>query len=148
MDARFVGGLDGASMREDARPAEAGRAAAVIVRAGPFGEPVVLAAGLSTTLRRPLLGACGPPVDDALAGALALGRAMGREGHAVSEGPAFPVPGARHRPRPPGPASPVVALEVRSGAGADADVVSGAVAARADDVLRPPDPARCRMGPL
>jgi len=174
VDARFLSGLDGASLRQEAVRAEAEGTAALFVRPGPLGDPVVLAAGLSPGVPRVLLGACvalgrdgrhpalvareftsldlacggrsalccAPPFDAILAEALALCRAMWREGHAVSEGPAFPVADARHRPRPAGPASPVIALDLTAAAGE----VSGDVAALADFVLVPTrDPAVCRM---
>jgi hypothetical protein len=158
----------------------------VIVRQGPLGDPIVLAAGLSPAVPRVLLGACvalgrdgrhpalvareltsldhvcggrsalccAPPFDERLAEALALCRAMWREGHAVSEGPAFPAPGARHRPRPARAAGPVIALDLtgvgrrdgqggqdgQAGQGGQAGEAGGLlddVVALADFVLRP-----------
>jgi alkanesulfonate monooxygenase SsuD/methylene tetrahydromethanopterin reductase-like flavin-dependent oxidoreductase (luciferase family) len=170
VDARFVGGLDGASLVLEALRAEAEGATAVIVRPGPLGDPIVLAAGLSPAVPGMLLGACvalgrdgrhpalvareltsldqvcggrsalccAPPFDETLAEALALCRAMWREGHAVSDGPAFPVPGARHRPRPARPAGPVIALDLtgEGPSGALAELCDDVVAL-ADFVLRP-----------
>jgi alkanesulfonate monooxygenase SsuD/methylene tetrahydromethanopterin reductase-like flavin-dependent oxidoreductase (luciferase family) len=183
VDARFVDGLDAASLRLEAMRAEAQGAAAVLVRPGPLGDPVVLAAGLSSAVRRALLGACvpmgagagaggrhpalvareltsldhvcggrsilccPPPFDAALGEALTLCRAMWREGHAVSDGPAYPVPGARHRPRPLGEAGPVVALDL-SGGDQSADDIEPELRRLADVVLLPTgDPVRCRMEP-
>jgi alkanesulfonate monooxygenase SsuD/methylene tetrahydromethanopterin reductase-like flavin-dependent oxidoreductase (luciferase family) len=185
VDARFVGGLDGASLLQEAVRAEAEGAGAVIVRPGTLGDPIVLAAGLGPAVPRVLLGACvavgrdgrhpalvareftsldhacggrsalccEPPFDETLAEALALCRAMWREGHAVSEGPAFPVPGAPHRPRPAGPASPVIALDLteegRDGPDGRDSTVSDAVAALADFVLFPTrDPSVGRLEPV
>ncbi len=175
MDARFVDGHDAASLRQEAVRAEADGAAAVLVRPGPLGDPVVLAAGLSSAVRQALLGACvpvtaggrhpalvardltsldhvcggrsllscPPPFDAALTEALTLCRAMWREGHAVSEGPAFPVPGARHRPRPVGEAGPTVALDLT---GDPQSEVGPDLRRLADFVLLPTgDPLRCRM---
>src|SRR5215472_9582956 len=102
VDARFIGGLDGASLREEARWAEAEGAGAVIVRAGPLGDPVVLAAGLSTAVRRVLLGACVAFGADPPGRHPALVAWEFTSLDHVSGGPAFPVPGARHRPRPAG----------------------------------------------
>jgi alkanesulfonate monooxygenase SsuD/methylene tetrahydromethanopterin reductase-like flavin-dependent oxidoreductase (luciferase family) len=190
VDARFVAGSDGDSLRQQALRAEAEGSAAVIVRPGPLGDPVVLAAGLAPALHRVLVGACvavgvdgrhpalvareltsldhvcggrsllccAPPFDDALAEALALCRAMWREGRAASDGPAFPAPDARHRPRPTGPTSPAVALDLTErGARAAGEGVAGSagahgvpdsVRALADFVLWPVgagDPALRRM---
>jgi alkanesulfonate monooxygenase SsuD/methylene tetrahydromethanopterin reductase-like flavin-dependent oxidoreductase (luciferase family) len=189
VEARFVAGPDGDSLRQQALRAEAEGSAAVIVRPGPLGDPVVLAAGLGPALHRVLVGACvevgvdgrhpalvareltsldhvcggrsllccAPPFDDALAEALALCRAMWREGRATSDGPAFPAPDARHRPGPTGPTSPAVALDLterearvnRGVAGpAGAHSVPDSVRALADFVLWPVgagDPAVCRM---
>jgi len=131
--------------------AQAEGASAVVVRPGPLGDAVVLAAGLSSSVvgagvlvgalvdlgrdgRHPALVArdltgldhvsggrsivaCPPPFDDALAEALALCRTMWREGHAASDGPAFPVSGARHHPRPRREGGPAVALDLTAGGG-------------------------------
>jgi alkanesulfonate monooxygenase SsuD/methylene tetrahydromethanopterin reductase-like flavin-dependent oxidoreductase (luciferase family) len=92
---------------------------------------------------------CLPPFDEILAEALALCRAMWRGGHAVSEGPAFPVPGARHRPRPARPAGPVIALDrTRVGRDGHAGELPDDVVALADFVLQPTgDPAVGRLEP-
>jgi alkanesulfonate monooxygenase SsuD/methylene tetrahydromethanopterin reductase-like flavin-dependent oxidoreductase (luciferase family) len=58
----------------------------------------------------------GPPFGDELPEAIALCRAMWRDGAATSEGPAFPVSGAVNRPGPAGTDSPLVALDL-SGSG-------------------------------
>ena len=94
---------------------------------------------------------CPPPFDGALAEALALCRTMWREGHAESEGPAFPVAGARHHPRPRSENGPAVALDLTGRRIAGEGVAGGperAVRALADFVVLPTgDPAVCRMEP-
>ncbi len=56
-----------------------------------------------------------PPFDDRLAEAIALCRAMWRDGEASSEGPHFPVTAAVNRPGPAGPGSPALALDLTAG---------------------------------
>jgi alkanesulfonate monooxygenase SsuD/methylene tetrahydromethanopterin reductase-like flavin-dependent oxidoreductase (luciferase family) len=64
--------------------------------------------------------------------AIALCRAMWREGDASSEGQVYPVPGAVNRPRPTGEGSPLIALDLtRSGARDEA----GGTAALADLIV-------------
>jgi alkanesulfonate monooxygenase SsuD/methylene tetrahydromethanopterin reductase-like flavin-dependent oxidoreductase (luciferase family) len=74
----------------------------------------------------------GPPFGPGLGEAIALCRAMWREGTATSEGPAYPAPGAVNRPQPAGDASPLIAVDLRrSGAREEA----GGAAASADLVV-------------
>ena len=183
VDARFVDGLDAAELRREALRAEADGAAAVLVRPGPLGDPVVLAAGLCSVVRRALLGACvplraggrhpalvareltsldhvcggrsvlccSPPFDAALVEALTLCRAMWREGHAANDGPVFPVPGARHRPRPLDANGPTVALDLAAEGGptsrsAQTTEIGPDLRRLADFVLLPTDdPVTSRM---
>ncbi len=56
MDGRFLQGDDVAGLRVEALRAEAEGAGAVFVSEGPLGDPVVLAAGLSASVSRALLG--------------------------------------------------------------------------------------------
>jgi alkanesulfonate monooxygenase SsuD/methylene tetrahydromethanopterin reductase-like flavin-dependent oxidoreductase (luciferase family) len=82
-----------------------------------------------------------PPFDDRLAEAIALCRAMWRDGTATSDGPDFPVLDAVNRPRPAGPDSPRVALDLTGG-----EELPGAFEAMADLLLRPTDaPGACRV---
>ncbi len=173
MEGRILEAEDASRLRDEAARAEADGCDAVLVREGPLGDPVVLAAGLSPSLSRVLLGVqvglssngrhpavlardittldlvCGgrsmlcfgPPFDDTLAEAIALCRAMWREGEATSEGPRFPVHGAVNRPRPEGEGSPLIALDLTGGGEA-----SGTLTAAADLLLRPTGhDAVCRM---
>ncbi len=83
----------------------------------------------------------GPPFDDTLAEAIALCRAMWREGEATSDGPHYPVHGAVNHPRPAGEGSPLIALDLTGGEDA-----AGILTAAADLLLRPTgDDAVCRM---
>lgn len=59
-----------------------------------------------------------PPFDDAVAEAMALCRAMWRDGVAASEGPHYPVAGAVNRPQPPD-GGPRLALDLTDGIPAD-----------------------------
>ena len=59
-----------------------------------------------------------PPFDDRLAEAIALCRAMWRDGEASSDGPHFPVAAAVNRPGPAGPGSPKLALDLDGRRGA------------------------------
>lgn len=150
MDGWFLGGDDIDALWDRAREAEAEEAAAVIVRGGPLGDPLVLAGALSSVLTGPLLGVavgldqesrhpavlardatvldllCGgralvclaPPFTEAHVEAVALCRAMWRDGDATSEGPLYPVRHAVNRPRPATATSPAVALDL-SRPGAD-----------------------------
>jgi alkanesulfonate monooxygenase SsuD/methylene tetrahydromethanopterin reductase-like flavin-dependent oxidoreductase (luciferase family) len=80
-----------------------------------------------------------PPFTPELSEAVALCRAMWREGAAVSLGPAFPVEGAVNRPGPPIAGSPLVALDLTSEA-------TGAPAALAELLLHPTaSPDVCRL---
>ncbi len=82
-----------------------------------------------------------PPFDDRLAEAIALCRAMWRDGEAVSEGPHFPVEHAVNRPRPAGAGSPLIALDLTRG-----DVLPDLLAGTADLLLHPTDDAAvCRV---
>jgi alkanesulfonate monooxygenase SsuD/methylene tetrahydromethanopterin reductase-like flavin-dependent oxidoreductase (luciferase family) len=53
-----------------------------------------------------------PPFDDGTVEAIAILRAMWRDGAAESTGPRYPVPGAVNRPLPPGRDSPLLALDL------------------------------------
>ncbi len=53
-----------------------------------------------------------PPFDDGTVEAITICRAMWRDGTVTSRGPRYPVPGAVNRPRPPGRASPRLALDL------------------------------------
>lgn len=57
MDGRFLQANDAGALRAEAARAEAEGAAAVFVRAGELGDPIVLAAGLAPDVPRLLLGA-------------------------------------------------------------------------------------------
>jgi alkanesulfonate monooxygenase SsuD/methylene tetrahydromethanopterin reductase-like flavin-dependent oxidoreductase (luciferase family) len=77
-----------------------------------------------------------PPFGDELGEAIALCRALWRDGEATSDGPCFPVRAAVNRPRPAGEGSPLVALDLTGG-----EEPSAAVTAAADYLLRPTDEA-------
>ncbi len=82
-----------------------------------------------------------PPFDDRLAEAIALCRAMWRDGEASSEGPHFPVTAAANRPGPAGPGSPLLALDLTSG-----DQPPSAVAGAVDLLFHPTgDASVCRV---
>ncbi len=74
---------------------------------------------------------CTPPFDDRLAEAVGLCRALWRDGHADGGGPHFPVRDAVNRPRPAGPGSPLVALDLTGG-----DDPPGRLAGMADLLVR------------
>ena len=57
MEGRFLQAADTAGLRAEAVRAEAEGAAAVFLRAGELGDPIVLAAGLAPEVPRVLLGA-------------------------------------------------------------------------------------------
>ncbi len=57
MDGRFLQANDAAGLLAEASRAEAEGAAAVFLRAGELGDPIVLAAGLAPAVPRVLLGA-------------------------------------------------------------------------------------------
>jgi len=82
------------------------------------------------------------PFDDQLAEAIALCRAMWRQGEADSSGPHFPVHAAVNRPRPAGDGSPLVALDLTGG-----DELPPAILSGAADLLvhRTDDPAVGRL---
>jgi alkanesulfonate monooxygenase SsuD/methylene tetrahydromethanopterin reductase-like flavin-dependent oxidoreductase (luciferase family) len=83
-----------------------------------------------------------PPFGDDLAEAIALCRAMWRDGTATTQGPAFPVSGAANRPGPAGVDSPLVALDLTSSGGLVPPVSDGL----ADLLLFPTsDDAICRL---
>jgi alkanesulfonate monooxygenase SsuD/methylene tetrahydromethanopterin reductase-like flavin-dependent oxidoreductase (luciferase family) len=147
VDARFLQAGDVAGLRAEAVRAAADGADVLFVGRGILGDPFVLAAGLSLSVPRALVGVrlglsedgrhpamlarevtsldlvCGgrsvlcfmPPFDDRLAEAIALCRALWREGEADSTGPHFPVHAALNRPRPVGGGSPLVALDLTGG---------------------------------
>lgn len=82
-----------------------------------------------------------PPFDDALGEAVALCRALWRQGEVTSDGPCYPVRGAVNRPRPAGAGSPLVAVDLTGG-----DVPPQSLVAAADLLLRPTDDAAvCRL---
>jgi alkanesulfonate monooxygenase SsuD/methylene tetrahydromethanopterin reductase-like flavin-dependent oxidoreductase (luciferase family) len=147
VDARFLQAGDVAGLRAEAERAGADGADVIFVSRGTLGDPFVLAAGLSLSVPRALVGVrlglsedgrhpailarevtsldlvCGgrsvlcftPPFDGRLAEAIALCRALWREGEADSTGPHFPVHAAVNRPRPAGTGSPLVALDLTGG---------------------------------
>jgi alkanesulfonate monooxygenase SsuD/methylene tetrahydromethanopterin reductase-like flavin-dependent oxidoreductase (luciferase family) len=83
-----------------------------------------------------------PPFGDELAEAIALCRAMWRDGTATTEGPAFPVSGAVNRPGPAGADSPLVALDLTGSGGS----VPPGLAGLADLLLLPTsDAAVCHL---
>jgi alkanesulfonate monooxygenase SsuD/methylene tetrahydromethanopterin reductase-like flavin-dependent oxidoreductase (luciferase family) len=86
-----------------------------------------------------------PPFDDGTDEAIAILRAMWRDGIAKSGGPRYPTPGAVNRPRPPGRDSPLLALDLTD---ADDDAASQPWATLVDLlVFRTGDPAdgECRL---
>ncbi len=172
---RFLQALDVVALVDAAARAEADGAAAVFVSEGPLGDPFVLAAALSVSVPRVLLGTrvalppygrhptllareatsldlvCDgravlcfvPPFGEQLAEAVALCRAMWRDGTAHSAGPEFPVPGAVNLPRPATAHSPLLALDLTGFAAGSAPP---AVDGLADLLLLPTDdPAVCRL---
>jgi alkanesulfonate monooxygenase SsuD/methylene tetrahydromethanopterin reductase-like flavin-dependent oxidoreductase (luciferase family) len=185
VDGWFLGGEDIDAWWLRAREAEAQEAAAVIVRRGPLGDPLVLAGALSSVLTGPLLGVavaldaesrhpavlardvtaldllCAgralvcfePPFGEGLVEALALCRAMWRDGVATSDGPIYPVRDAVNLPRPATAAGPVVALDLsggeaarEGGPGAAAQSALPELLGLVDLVLRPGGQAdRCRL---
>jgi alkanesulfonate monooxygenase SsuD/methylene tetrahydromethanopterin reductase-like flavin-dependent oxidoreductase (luciferase family) len=74
-----------------------------------------------------------PPFDDRLAEAIALCRALWREGRADGGGPSFPVHDAINRPCPDGP-GPLVALDLTGDA-----TLPDVLAAAADLLVHPTD---------
>jgi alkanesulfonate monooxygenase SsuD/methylene tetrahydromethanopterin reductase-like flavin-dependent oxidoreductase (luciferase family) len=166
VEGRLLGADDAAGLREAAARAEAEGVGAVFLSDGPLGDPFVLAAALSSTTRRVLLGVrvrlsgterhptllarettsldlvsdgrtilCFlPPFTDGVGEAIALCRALWREGVAEHGGPEYPVDGAVNRPRPAG-GGPRVALDLTE-AEAEDEPPAGIVAA-ADLLLRP-----------
>ena len=82
-----------------------------------------------------------PPFDDRLAEAMVLCHALWRDGEAESEGPHFPVEHAVNLPRPAGPGSPLIALDLTGG-----EKLPGLLAGAADLLLHPSDDAAvCRV---
>jgi alkanesulfonate monooxygenase SsuD/methylene tetrahydromethanopterin reductase-like flavin-dependent oxidoreductase (luciferase family) len=83
-----------------------------------------------------------PPFTEPLAEAIALCRALWRQGEAVHDGPHFPVQAAANRARPAGEDNPRIALDL-SGGGEVPSFLAGA----ADFLLLPSadDPAACRL---
>ncbi len=82
-----------------------------------------------------------PPFCDRLVEAIALCRVMWHEGEADSEGPHFPVRSAVNLPRPAGPQSPLIALDLTGD-----DEVPASLAGLADLLLHPTDDAiACRV---
>lgn len=86
-----------------------------------------------------------PPFTGDLPEAIALCRALWREGEVVSEGPRFPVHAAANRARPAAAGSPLVALDLTA-AGELPPFLAGA----ADLLLRPGNgpAAVCRLEPV
>ncbi|MGO9853468.1 MAG: LLM class flavin-dependent oxidoreductase [Acidimicrobiales bacterium] len=83
-----------------------------------------------------------PPFCDRLVEAIALCRAMWREGEADSEGPHFPVRSAVNLPRPAGPKSPLIALDLTGGD----EELPASLAGTADLLLHSTDDATvCRV---
>jgi alkanesulfonate monooxygenase SsuD/methylene tetrahydromethanopterin reductase-like flavin-dependent oxidoreductase (luciferase family) len=74
-----------------------------------------------------------PPFDDAVAEAMALCRAMWRDGVAASEGPHYPVAGAVNRPKPQHDGGPPLALDLTDGIPVDRALMEAA-----DLLLVPP----------
>jgi alkanesulfonate monooxygenase SsuD/methylene tetrahydromethanopterin reductase-like flavin-dependent oxidoreductase (luciferase family) len=148
VDARFLQAGGVAGLRAEAARAGADGAGGFFVSRGTLGDPFVMAAALSLSVPRGLVGVrlglsedgrhpailarevtcldlvCGgrsvlcftPPFDGRLAEAIALCRALWREGEADSAGPHFPVHAAVNRPRPARDGSPLVALDLTGGA--------------------------------
>jgi alkanesulfonate monooxygenase SsuD/methylene tetrahydromethanopterin reductase-like flavin-dependent oxidoreductase (luciferase family) len=144
VDGRFLTGDDIEELWASATRAEAEGAGAVFIGPSPLGDPFVLAAGLSSTVTRPLLGVrvrlstderhpallareataldhissgrtvlCFlPPFTDALGEAMALCRALWRDGIVEHGGVEYVVRGAVNRPRPPTADSPLIALDI------------------------------------
>jgi alkanesulfonate monooxygenase SsuD/methylene tetrahydromethanopterin reductase-like flavin-dependent oxidoreductase (luciferase family) len=102
----------------------------------PHRHPTVLARDMTTLDLvcggRSLL-AFTPPFDDAVAEAMALCRAMWREGVAASDGPRYPVAGAVNRPKPQQVGGPPIALDLTDGFAVDRALME-----RADLLLVPP----------
>ena len=164
MEGRFLRADDVAGLRAQAGSALEAGAGAVFLGESPLGDPIVLAAGLSPAVPDLLLGAqrdmhaavlynrdrrFAGLVLDALrrdrdqlfAEAVALCRAMWRDGEATGAGPHFPVEQAVNRPRPPGPGSPLLALDLTGG-----EEVPAALAGAADLLLQATDDtAVCRV---
>jgi alkanesulfonate monooxygenase SsuD/methylene tetrahydromethanopterin reductase-like flavin-dependent oxidoreductase (luciferase family) len=110
----------------------------------PHPHPTVLARDMTTLDLicggRSLLAFTPPFADaDADAGAvieaIALCRAMWREGIAASEGPHYPVAGAINRPRPAQPGGPRIALDATNDAAPTQ--LTAAILAAADILLVP-----------
>jgi alkanesulfonate monooxygenase SsuD/methylene tetrahydromethanopterin reductase-like flavin-dependent oxidoreductase (luciferase family) len=176
VEARLLQASDVATLRSLAERAESEGADAIFFSDGPLGDAIVLAAGISASTSRILLGVrveltaeahrhptvlaremttldhvCGGrsvlgfrgPFTDAVGEAISLCRAMWIDGVAASEGPHYPVAGAINRPRPPGPESPLIALDLTDAgaAGAPPEIV-----AQVDFLLRPTgDPDVCLL---
>jgi alkanesulfonate monooxygenase SsuD/methylene tetrahydromethanopterin reductase-like flavin-dependent oxidoreductase (luciferase family) len=89
----------------------------------------------------------GPPFGEGLGEAIELCRVMWREGTAVSDGPAYPVPGAINRPMPASARSPLVAVDLREPGARDE---AGGAAASADLIVVRGDGggAACRLEPV
>jgi len=82
-----------------------------------------------------------PPFDDRLAEAITLCRSLWRDGEAADGGPHFPVQRAVNRPRPAGPGSPLVALDLTG-----EEAVPSLLARAPDLLVRPTDVAGvCRL---
>jgi alkanesulfonate monooxygenase SsuD/methylene tetrahydromethanopterin reductase-like flavin-dependent oxidoreductase (luciferase family) len=102
----------------------------------PHRHPTVLARDMTAfdlvSGGRSLL-AFTPPFSDAVAEAMALCRAMWRDGVAASEGPHYPVAGAVNRPKPQQEGGPPLALDLTDGIPADRALMEAA-----DLLLVPP----------
>jgi alkanesulfonate monooxygenase SsuD/methylene tetrahydromethanopterin reductase-like flavin-dependent oxidoreductase (luciferase family) len=171
VDGWFLQGEDVDELRAAASRVDAEGAGAVFFGPGPLGDPFVLAAGLSSSVTRALLGirvrlstaerhpallareatsldhVCGgrtvltflPPFTDALREAIALCRALWRDGIAEHGGVEYVVQGAVNRPRPPKPGSPLIALDATGsrGEGGEAAAPPSGLADAADLILLP-----------
>jgi alkanesulfonate monooxygenase SsuD/methylene tetrahydromethanopterin reductase-like flavin-dependent oxidoreductase (luciferase family) len=150
-----------AALNAAATKAESDGLDVLFVSEGPLGDPVTLAAALSAVTSRILLGvrttlqahptmvaremttldhvsggravlAFAAPFSAATSAAVAICRAMFRDGTAISEGPHFLVPGAVNLPGPISPDGPPIALDATG-----IDVPSTSLVALCDLVLVP-----------
>jgi alkanesulfonate monooxygenase SsuD/methylene tetrahydromethanopterin reductase-like flavin-dependent oxidoreductase (luciferase family) len=180
VEGRFLQAADAPALQAAAVQAEAEGADAVFLGPGALGDPFVLAAGLSATVSRVLLGVCvrlsaderhpallareatsldhvcgsrtvlcfRPPFTDGLGEAIALCRALWREGIAEHGGAEYVVQGAVNRPRPPEEGSPRIALDLTGskGHGGEAAAPPSGLTDAADFHLLPAaQPGRCVM---
>jgi alkanesulfonate monooxygenase SsuD/methylene tetrahydromethanopterin reductase-like flavin-dependent oxidoreductase (luciferase family) len=167
-------------LRAAAARAESEGAGAVFLGPSALGDPFVLAAGLSATVTRPLLGVCVrlssaerhpallareatsldhicgsrtvlcflPPFGDATGEAIALCRALWRDGVAAHGGVEYVVEGAVNRPRPPKEGSPLIALDATGSMGGEGEAAAppSGITDAADLILLPSqEPDHCRV---